>query len=104
MLQLTKESFEKEVIKSKIPVIVDFFADWCGPCKMMAPVFESVSKNYTNKIKFAKINVDGAGDLAEKYEVRGIPCLVIFKAGKEADRITGFVSEDELKEKLDSFA
>ncbi len=100
VLELNKDSFENEVIKSKTPVIVDFWAEWCGPCKMMGPVFEEVSKEYAGKLEFAKVNVDEQGELAEKNNVMGIPCLIIFNKGKEVDRIVGFNPKDMFKIKV----
>lgn len=102
MLQLTKDTFEKQVLKSKTPVFVDFYADWCGPCKALAPIFETVSKEQ-KKVKFAKLNVDENRELAQKYDVMGIPCIIIFKDGKEVERLTGMQSYEALKEKA-SFA
>jgi thioredoxin 1 len=101
MLQITKENFEKEVKQSDIPVILDFFAGWCGPCQMLAPVFEKVSKGYEGKIKFAKVDTEEQPDLASEFEVRSIPCLIVFKDGKESDRIVGFQGEEALKQKVD---
>lgn len=97
---LDKESFEKEVIKSKIPVIVDFYADWCGPCKMMAPTFEKLSKDFEGKINFFKLNVDNNEEISSDYSVMSIPTLIIFKDGKEVDRMVGAQGEDQLKKKL----
>ena len=101
VIELEEENFKKEVENSKIPVIMDFFADWCSPCQMMKPVFEKISKNYNGKLKFAKVNTEISPELAERFEIQGIPCLVITKKGKEVDRIVGFMSEDSLKNKID---
>lgn len=99
MIELNEDNFEKEVLKSDKPVLVDFWADWCGPCKMMAPIFEKVFKEFT-KIKFAKLDVQSNKSLANKYDVTGIPCLILFENGKEKDRITGYLPEEQLKEKI----
>jgi len=101
MQELTKNDFEKEVLQSDIPVIVDFHASWCGPCQMMGPVFEKVSEDYEGKVKFVKVSTETEQDLASQYEIRSIPCLVVFKNGKESDRIIGFRDEDELKKDVD---
>jgi thioredoxin 1 len=100
--ELNSETFRKEVVESKIPVVVDFFASWCGPCNMLAPVFEKVSGDYKGKLKFAKVSTEQYPEIAEQYNVMGIPCLIIFSKGKEADRIVGFNPEAALKQKLDA--
>jgi thioredoxin 1 len=99
--EIKNEIFKKEVLESKIPVIVDFWAAWCGPCKMLGPVFEDLSKDYEGKLKFAKINVEEEEDIASENDIMGIPCLIVFNEGKEVDRITGFLQKDQLKEKID---
>ena len=101
MILLNTENFEKEVIKSDKPVLIDYFADWCSPCKMMGPVFEKVSSEFP-KIKFAKLDVQSNQSLAREHNVSGIPCLILFINGKEKDRITGYLPEDQLKEKIRS--
>ena len=99
-LELSSENFEKEVINSEQLVLVDFYADWCGPCKMMAPVVEDVAKELQGKVKVGKINVDENQDLAMEYGVMSIPTLIIFKEGKEDKRLVGFRSKSELLDKL----
>ena len=101
VMELNKENFGKEVKESETPVIVDFWASWCGPCKMMAPVFEEVSKDYEGKLKFAKVNTEENQELASENGIMSIPCLVIFKDGKEADRIVGAMPKDTLKQEID---
>lgn len=98
--QITDQNFENEVLKSKIPVICDFWAPWCGPCKIMGPIFDEVSEKFSDKVKFVKINVDENPKMAEKYNVMSIPTLIIFKDKKEADRSTGLQSKESLKEKI----
>jgi thioredoxin 1 len=101
MIYIDNDNFKEEVEKSKTRVIIDFYADWCGPCQMMADVFESLSQKYKGKLKFVKINTDENPELAEKFEVQGIPCLVIVKNSKEISRIVGYLPENALKEKID---
>ncbi len=99
-MHLDKESFEKEVVKSGALYIVDFWAEWCGPCKMLGPIFEQLEKEFAGKIKFAKVNVEENEELSSEHGIRGIPCMIIFKNGKEADRIVGFGSAETLKQKI----
>ena len=101
MIDITKDSFDKEVLKNHIPVLVDFWAPWCGPCRIVGPVLDKLSSEYSNKLKFTKLNVDDNQEIAGQHDVRGIPCMVIFKNGKELDRIIGAYSEAELRRKID---
>lgn len=100
--QVTTKTFQSEVLDAKTPVIVDFWADWCGPCKMMAPVFEELSKDYVGKVKFVKVDVMQAQELAQKYNVQGIPNLIIFNKGKVIGQLIGFKQKSNLKSELDS--
>ena len=102
VLELNKENFEKEVLQSDLPVVVDFWASWCGPCKMLGPIFEEVSKSFEGRMKFAKLSTEDCPEIAEKYDVRGIPCMILFEHGKEADRIVGMQQKEFLFQKLDS--
>ena len=99
-LKLNSENFEKEVLNSEKPVLVDFYADWCGPCKMMAPVVEELAGELQGKAKVGKINVDENQELAMEYNVMSIPTLVIFKEGKESKRFVGVRDKNELLEEL----
>jgi thioredoxin 1 len=93
--------FEKEVLKSSIPVIVDFWADWCGPCKMIAPIVEELANDYADKVKVCKLNVDENQSLASKYGIRSIPSLLIFKDGIVVNQIIGAVPKTEMAKRLD---
>ena len=99
--KFTSADFEKEVLQSDKPVLVDFFADWCGPCKMMAPVVEQLAEELEGKAKVGKLNIDENMDIAEKYRVMNIPTFLIFKDGQEKERIVGAVSKNELKNNLE---
>ncbi len=102
VLELTEDSFQKE-INAATPIIVDFWASWCGPCKMLAPVFEELSKEYAGKLRFAKISTEDYPAPAEENAVSGIPCLIFFNNGQEIDRIVGFAPKPLLKQKIDTF-
>ncbi len=95
-IKLSTENFEKEVLKSEKPVLVDFYADWCGPCNAMAPVIEELAKELEGKVKVGKINVDENPDIAVEYNVMSIPTLLVFKNGKEEKRLVGLRNKEEL--------
>lgn len=99
-LPLNEKNFEAEVVKSSLPVLVDFWAEWCGPCKMIAPVIDQLSLELQGKMKVAKVNVDEAPELAGKFNVMSIPTLLIFKEGKPVDQIVGAMPKDKLLVKL----
>jgi len=94
------QDFKKEVTESKLPVLADFYATWCMPCNMMAPIFEKLSEEYKKKLKFVKINVDENSELANNFQISGIPALLFLKKGKEFQRITGFMQEQELRNRI----
>ena len=98
-IKLTADNFETEVLKSDKPVLVDFFADWCGPCQMLAPVLEEIAKENTN-IKVGKINVDEEGELAMKYKVSSIPYLALFKNGEIVNQMVGFGGKEKVLEMI----
>ncbi len=104
MFDITNDNFVKEVEKSEIPVLVDFWAPWCGPCKLMGPVFEELSHEYAGKIEFAKLNVDDNQDIASKFGVSSIPTLIMFKKGHEVDRLVGFAPKPYMKAKIAELA
>ncbi len=94
---LTTENFEQEVIKSSIPVIVDFWADWCVPCKMVAPILEEISEDYNGKVKVGKLNVDQQGELAAQYSITSIPTLLVFKNGEVVNQKIGAGSRQDIE-------
>lgn len=101
-LQVTDSSFEQEVLKSELPVLVDFWAPWCGPCRMIAPVVEALENQFKGKLKVAKVNTDENSNSPSQYSVTGIPCLVFFKGGKEVDRLVGFLPKEQIEKKITS--
>jgi len=101
-IEIDDASFEQKVIKSDIPVLVDFWAPWCRPCLMAAPVLEELAKEYADRITFAKLDVDQNAQTAAKYNIMAIPNLIIFKEGKPVSQIVGFKPKEELKKNLDA--
>lgn len=95
--KFTSENFEAEVLKSTKPVLVDFYADWCGPCKMMAPLVETLADELADEAVIGKLNVDDCEDIAMKYGVMNIPTLILFKNGQEAERVIGVQSREVLE-------
>ena len=100
MLQIKLDTFKSEVLDSTVPVLIDFSATWCGPCKMMGPVLEELSTEYNGKAKVLKIDFDEAMPLAEQYGIMSVPTMMFFKGGKEVERVVGVTPPAILKEKL----
>ncbi|OGY41349.1 MAG: thioredoxin [Candidatus Buchananbacteria bacterium RBG_13_39_9] len=101
-IKLTSANFEEEVLKSNVPILVDFWAEWCGPCKMMVPILEQLAKDMEGRpVKIAKCNVDENQDLAQKYEIMSIPAFKIFKNGQMVDEWVGAQTLESLKSKLE---
>lgn len=99
IVKITKDNFEKEVLNSSIPVLADFNAEWCGPCRMLGPILEEVAKK-SDSYKIVSINIDDEDELAEKFNVSSIPCLVLFKDGQEVSRSVGLRPQDEIEAML----
>lgn len=101
VLEVTDSTFDSEVLQSQVPVLVDFWATWCGPCRMIAPVMEEVAKQYEGKVKVAKVDVDNNVRIATKYDIRSIPTIYIFKGGKVVQTIVGAVPKTQLTTAID---
>jgi len=99
--EVTDKNFEEEVVKSTLPVMVDLWAPWCGPCRMVGPVVEKLSQKYEGKVKFCKVNVDQNPKTAAAYQIMSIPTLMFFKGGKAVDTVIGAVPEPVLQPKID---
>jgi thioredoxin 1 len=101
---LTESNFENEVTKSSQPVLVDFWAEWCGPCKMIAPILDEIAKEKAGAVKVAKVNVDDNQSLSARFNIRAIPSLLLFKNGQVREQITGVTSKKNLLDKLAALA
>lgn len=99
-MELNSANFETEVIKSDVPVLVDFWAAWCGPCRAIAPIVEQLSSEYAGKVKVGKVNVDENRELAQQYGVMSIPTLIFLKDGQKVDQVIGFTNKADLEKKL----
>jgi thioredoxin 1 len=104
IVTLTQDNFESEALKSATPVLVDFWAEWCGPCKMIAPVLDELADEYQGKVKIGKVNVDEHQDLAARFRVSAIPTLLLIKNGQVAEQMVGAKSKRDLKASLDRVA
>ncbi len=104
MIELNETNFESEALTSGTPVVVDFYAPWCGPCKMLAPVLEQLAAQYEGRIRFGKLNVDEAGEIAARYNITGVPTLILFRNGQVEDMIVGMLAPKALKDRLDRLA
>jgi len=102
-MNLNQSNFESEVLRSDLPVLVDFSATWCGPCKMLSPVIEELARTYAGKVKVFKVDVDEAPELANQYRISAVPTLIVFKGGKVQETTTGFQSPRQLQALLDPF-
>ena len=101
-LQLTDAAFDKDVLKAGTPVLVDFWAPWCGPCRMLGPIVEEISKEYAGKVSVGKLNTDENPNVASRYNISAIPTMLFFKGGQVVDQMVGVHSKSDIKAKLDS--
>ena len=99
--KFTDSNFEQDAVQSSIPVVIDFYADWCGPCKMMAPVIDELAADYEGKVKVGKINTDENRNVATKYNIMSIPTIILMKDGKVVDTVVGALPKTSLQEKID---
>ena len=104
IVNLTQDNFAKEVLESSTPILVDFWAEWCGPCKMIAPVLDELADEYDGRVKIGKVNIDNEQGLAAEYGVRAIPTLLLFQNGQVAEQIVGLKSKRDLKNSFDKVA
>ena len=101
-LTLSDASFDNDVLNSDVPVLVDFWAEWCGPCRMMGPTIDAIATDYDGRVRVGKLNVDDNGDIATRYGIRGIPTLLLFKGGKVVEQRVGAVGKTDVQKMLDT--
>ena len=101
-INVSESTWDEEVINSDLPVMVDFWAEWCGPCKMIAPAIHDLAEEYTGKMNVAKVDIDNAPNIAMKYGIRSIPALIFFKDGQPVDQVVGALPKGALKKRIDS--
>jgi thioredoxin 1 len=99
--EVTESNFQDQVLNSETPVLVDFWAEWCGPCKMIAPIVEEIATEYDGKLRVGKLDADEHGSILSQYGIMGIPTLILFKGGQPVERITGYVPKDKITVKID---
>ncbi len=102
IVSLNNANFKEQVMEETLPVLVDFTASWCGPCRMMAPVLENLATEYDGRLKIAKVNVDDNAELSSQYGIMGVPTLILFKQGKQVETLVGFQPKNKLASRLDS--
>lgn len=103
LLELNTKSFDSEVLSSELPVLVDFWAPWCGPCKALTPTIEKLAEEYSAKIRFAKVNIDDSPDIAARYSIMSIPTLLLFVKGEVVHQMVGLVQKDKIIDKLKTY-
>ena len=101
-IEVTDSTFDAEVVEAETPVIVDFWAEWCGPCKMIAPIVEELAEEYDGQVRFTKLNIDENPEVSMKYGIRSIPTLLLFKDGKPVEQIIGAVPKREIKKRVEA--
>jgi thioredoxin len=102
LTQFTDANFDAEVLKSPVPVLVDFTATWCGPCKALAPIVEELAKDFAGKVKMGKLDIDHSRNVPSKYGIMAVPTIILFKGGREVEKITGLKPKSDLRKRLDA--